>query len=83
MRYPTDDILRPSSDLGQLCPDGLCVLRAPFGQCEEMPNPEKCVYVAFLENPVDRVIGLYSVRCSIFAASFFGDMNCLSMDIVR
>jgi len=53
--------------LSSICnPDGkgdACVLQGPYGQCGTMYNPGGCSYFAFLENPVERMVGLYNVYC--------------------
>ncbi|GMH55105.1 hypothetical protein TL16_g03284 [Triparma laevis f. inornata] len=49
-----------------LCPEGKCMITAPFGQCDVFDK--KCIYFWTIEEPITRIIGLYNVRCKTYGS---------------
>ena len=78
-----------AGSLGTLCPGDACIVNGPYGQCLHMQDTRTCTYVTFLEEPVNRIIGLYNKNC----VERDGDMelygkdgektSCREMDIIQ
>ncbi|GMH64630.1 hypothetical protein TrRE_jg53 [Triparma retinervis] len=81
------------ADIGEklpaVCTGDKCMVNGPFGTCLEIENTKSCSYISFLENPVDRIIGLYNENCVNHGGDMIlhtrdeGKKSCREMDILE
>jgi hypothetical protein len=60
---PSGKLVPDATTITDVCPPSGCMVTGPYRQCDRMGDLATCTHFVFLENPVERVVGLYNQYC--------------------